>query len=315
MNKKITILLPVLNEQNNIETVYNSVKNIFENLIGFSYEIIFIDDGSTDSTLNKIKEITTKDIAVFFISFSRNFGKDNALCAGIRKSTGDAVITMDADMQHAPSLITQLIKKWEAGYEVVYFYRENTNSHASTLSRFFSASFYKLLNSLSDVKLENGISDFRILDRKVVNALAKLPEDSLFFRGLVKWVGFKQIGLPYNPEERNAGKTSYKTKMLFSLAVQSITSFSTKPLTIAIYLGFMFSLLSMLFIPYAIYSKLNGMAISGWASVIVSIAFFGGLNLMILGIVGLYLGKTFMQGKGRPQFIIGETNMELDAKN
>ena len=313
MSKKITILLPVLNEQNNIETVYNAVKNIFEELVGFSYEIIFIDDGSTDKTMFFIKNIAAKDTSVFYISFSRNFGKDNALCAGIRKSTGNAVITMDADMQHAPILISELIKKWESGYEVVYFFRENINTHASALSRFFSRSFYKILNSLSDVKLENGISDFRILDRKVVNALGKLPEDSLFFRGLVKWVGFKQIGLPYNPVVRNAGETSYNTRKLLSLAVHSITSFSTKPLTIAIYLGFLFSLFSLLFIPYVFYSKLNGMAISGWASVIVSIAFFGGLNLMILGIVGLYLGKTFIQGKGRPQFIVSETNVEDDT--
>ena len=147
------------------------------------------------------------------------------------------------------------------------------------------------------------------MDRKVVNALAALNEDTLFYRGLVKWVGFKQLGLAYNPMQRNSGKSTYKTKMLFKLAIHSITSFSTKPLTIAIYLGFIFSLLALLFIPYVIYSKYVGAAVSGWASVIVAIAFFGGLNLMILGIVGLYLGKTFIQGKGRPLFIVRESNI------
>ncbi len=309
MNKKISVLLPVLNEQDNIAVVHNAVKNIFAALPMYTYEIIFIDDGSTDNTLQNIKQVAVLDSKVYYISFSRNFGKDNALSAGLRKSTGDAVITMDADMQHAPTLIGQLLDKWESGYEVVYFYRENRNSHAGTLSSIFSAAFYKTLNTLSDVKLENGVSDFRILDKKVAHTLASLQEDSLFFRGLVKWVGYKQLGLPYNPEERKAGETSYKTKVLFKLAIHSITSFSTKPLTIAIYLGFIFSALSLLFIPYAIISKINGIAISGWASVIVTIAFFGGLNLMIMGIVGLYLGKTFMQGKGRPQFIVSESNI------
>jgi polyisoprenyl-phosphate glycosyltransferase len=310
MSKKISVLLPVLNENENIPAVYAAVKNIFSAMPSYGYEIIFIDDGSTDNTLQNIKQIAASDSNVLYISFSRNFGKDNALSAGLRKSSGDAVITMDADMQHAPTLITELIKQWESGYEVVYYYRESKNKHASTISSMFSKIFYKTLNSLADVKLENGISDFRILDRKVVTTLAAMNEDSLFFRGLVKWVGFKQLGLPYNPEERNSGTSTYKTRMLFKLAIQSITSFSTKPLTIAIYLGFIFSALSLLYIPYAIYSKINGLAISGWTSVIVTIAFFGGLNLTILGIVGLYLGKTFMQGKGRPQFIVRETNID-----
>ena len=309
MNKKISLLLPVLNEEHNVDIIYAAVKKIFELLPNYIYEIIFIDDGSTDETLKKIKQISAIDSGVLYISFSRNFGKDYALCAGLRHCTGDAVITMDADMQHAPNLITTLVSQWQNGYEVVYYYRESTNTHAGSLSKIFSAGFYKILNTLSDMKLENGISDFRILDKKVVKALAALNEDTLFFRGLVKWVGFKQLGLPYNPQQRNSGKSTYKTRMLFKLAIQSITSFSTKPLTIAIYLGFIFSLLSILFIPYAIYSKYVGNAISGWASVIVAIAFFGGLNLMILGIVGLYLGKTFIQGKGRPLFIVRESNI------
>ena len=309
MNKKISLLLPVLNEQHNIHIIYEAVKNIFSLLPSYNYEIIFIDDGSTDETLQNIKQIAANDSGVLYISFSRNFGKDYALCAGLRQAGGNAVITMDADMQHAPNLISTLVTQWENGYEVVYYYRESTNTHTGFFSKIFSAGFYKILNILSEVKLENGISDFRILDKKVVKALAALNEDTLFFRGLVKWVGFKQLGLPYNPDERNSGKTTYKTKMLFKLAIHSITSFSTKPLTIAIYLGFIFSLLSILFIPYVIYSKYLGIAISGWASVIVAIAFFGGLNLMILGIVGLYLGKTFIQGKGRPLFIIRESNI------
>lgn len=306
MPQKISVIIPVLNEGKNIAVVYTAVKDLFPPEKDYLFELLFIDDGSTDDTLKNIAQIAAIDPNVLFVSFSRNFGKDNALCAGFRKSTGDAVITMDADMQHSPLLIKELIEKWESGYEVIYYYRENKQSRMNI----FSLAFYKALNMLSDVKLENGISDFRLMDRKVVNALVQITEDKLFYRGLIKWIGFKQIGIPYIPSERNSGTTRYRTGALVKLAVNSIISFSTKPLTIAIYLGFIFSLLSALFIPYAIYSKIHHLAISGWASVIVTIAFFGGLNLMILGIVGLYLGKTFMQGKNRPLYIISQSNIE-----
>ena len=309
MIKKITVLLPVLNEEENVKLICGAVKSIFELKAEYKPEIIFIDDGSTDCTLNNIIELSASDPGVHYISFSRNFGKDNAIAAGLVKSTGDAVITMDADMQHAPFLINELISHWEKGHEVVSYYREDKNKHTGFLSHFYSAAFYKLINLFASVKLEKGLSDFRIMDRKVVNALSSFHEDTLFFRGMIKWVGFRQLSLPYSPEERHRGKTSYKRRMLLKLAIHSVMSFSTKPLSLAIYLGFFFSFLSLLYIPYALFSKLHHIAVSGWASVIVTIAFFGGLNLMILGIVGLYLGKTFMQGKGRPLYIIRESNI------
>lgn len=309
MRKKISLILPVLNEQNNILIVYNAIKEVFSSLPQYDYEIIFIDDGSTDATLNLLKELSFQYPEVVYISFSRNFGKDNALYAGFSNCTGNAAITMDADMQHTPGLITKLIDQWEAGYEVVYYYRKGSNVHASALSKFFSKTFYYLVNALATVKLENGVSDFRIIDRKVVNVLKTMNEDTLFYRGLIKWVGFKQLGLAYVPSERESGRSRYRTKTLFTFAINNVVSLSVKPLSIAIYLGFFFSFLSVLYVPYAIYSKLNGVAQSGWASVIVTIAFFGGLNLMILGIVGLYLGKTFMQGKNRPPYIVSESNI------
>ena len=311
MNNKISVLIPVLNEQGNITDIYVAVKEVLMSLQENIYEIIFIDDGSSDATLKIIKGIAKEDSAVLFISFSRNFGKDKALSAGIIKSKGAAVITIDSDLQHPPLLIKDLILQWKAGYEVVYYYRKNKNGHVGSISQFFSSVFYRTLNAFADVKLESGISDFRIMDRKIVDVLAKMNEENIFFRGLVKWVGFKQLGLEYTPIKRNNGKSRYKKTMLLSLAINSITSFSVKPLTFAIYLGFLFSFLSLLYIPYAIFSKLHGIAISGWASTIVTIAFFGGLNLLILGIVGLYLGKTFMQGKGRPLYLINESNIEI----
>ncbi len=308
--KKISVLLPVWMEEQNIVPVYTAIKEIFLQDAIVEYELIFIDDGSTDETLTQIKKLAATDSKVKYVSFSRNFGKDNALAAGLQYSTGDAVITMDADMQHPVSLIINLINEWKNGWDVVYYYRENNNAHAGLFTRFNSWAFYKLINFFADVKLESGISDFRIIDRKLVNVLVKMEENNLFFRGLVKWAGFKQLGLPYTPAAREHGVSKYKTVKLFHFAIGNITSFSTKPLTFAIYLGFIFSASSILYVPYAIISKINGVAISGWSSTIVTIAFFGGLNLIILGIVGLYLGKTFMQAKGRPNYIVDTSNIE-----
>lgn len=310
MPPKISVLLPVFNEELNIEPVYTALDNIFNALPGYRYEIIFADDGSSDNTIRLIKQIAERDSRVFYLSFSRNFGKDNALMAGLQYSTGDALITMDADLQHPPAMIPELIDWWQQGFEVVYTFREDKNEHAGIFSQFTSRLFYKTVNSLSDVNLENGIADFRLMDRKVITSLVNLNENNPFFRGLLKWAGFKQKGIPYKPGARQLGDTKYSTSKLVSLALQGITSFSTKPLEFAIYLGFFFSFASLLYIPYVLYSLFTDVAISGWASTIVTIAFFGGLQLMILGIIGLYLGKVFMQVKQRPQFIISETNFE-----
>lgn len=309
MIKKISILLPVYNEEGNITPVAAAIKEVFAQVSQYRYELYFIDDGSTDDTLRAIKELAGRESNVFYLSFSRNFGKESALLAGLQNCDGDAVITMDADLQHPPELLPEFLSLWEAGNEVVYAIRKEKNVHASFFSQVNSRIFYKTVNLLSDVKLENGISDFRLLDRKVVNVITDLKEEHPFFRGLIKWVGFKQVAVPYVPNARYTGNTTYSRKALFKLAAHGITSFSTKPLTLAIYLGFFFSLLSVLYIPYALISKfVLGIATSGWASIIVTIAFFGGLQLMILGIIGLYQGKAFMQAKQRPQYIIRETN-------
>ena len=314
MQSKISILLPVLNEEANIEPVYLAITNIFNNLSEYQFEIIFVDDGSTDNTLQVLKELSDWANNVFYVSFSRNFGKDNALMAGLQYCTGDAVITMDADLQHPPEMIPGLIAAWQQGYEVVYTYRENKNQHAGFFNQISSKLFYNTVNKLSEVQLENGIADFRIIDKKVVHTMAKLTESNPFFRGLVKWVGFKQKAIPYTPDNRKNGETKYSNWSLIHLAMTGITSFSTKPLSFAIYLGFFFSFASLLYIPYVLYSYYAGLAISGWASIIVTIAFFGGLQLMILGIIGLYLGKSFMQSKNRPRYIISSANIRKFEK-
>lgn len=308
MKKLISILIPVYNEEGNIPSITKAVQEVFEDPI-HDFEIIFVNDGSADNSLSIIKQTAATHNNIFYISFSRNFGKDNALLAGLKYAKGDAIITIDADLQHPPEMIHDMLQLWEEGNDVVYTYREDKNQHASNFNQFSSKMFYKVVNNLSDVEMEDGIADYRLLDRKVVNILNNIQEDRPFFRGLVKWVGFQQKGIPYTPKPRTEGVTKYSTKALTRLALQGITSFSVKPLNIAIYLGLTFSLLSLLYIPYVIISLYKGYAISGWTSIIVTVAFFGGLQLMILGILGIYLGKLFMQSKQRPHFIIKESNL------
>lgn len=307
MNKKIAIVIPVCNEMKNVSLIIQQLCLEMEHLL-YAFTITFVDDGSNDATLEVLKNEAQKRNNVFFISLSRNFGHQNALKAGLDSSNADAVITMDGDLQHPPTLLSELIKYWEAGNDIVYTIRKD-HREIPMMKRKTSNLFYVMMNKLSDIELEAGTADFRLMDKRVVDICRTFSEMDLFWRGLVKWIGFKQIGIEYEPAERKFGKSKYTYKKMIQLALKGITSFSIKPLSIAIYLGFTFSLLSLLYIPYVLYSMYFGHAINGWASVIVTIAFFGGLQLMILGIIGMYLGKLFIQSKQRPHYIIKESNL------
>lgn len=274
----------------------------------YGYSITFIDDGSTDNTLQVIKQLANKYSNIFFISLSRNFGHQNAIKAGVDMCEADAVITMDGDMQHPPELIPELLRLWESGNEIVYTIRKD-HKELPLMKRKASNMFYNILNSLSDIELESGSADFRLMDKKVTRVLRTLNESDLFWRGMIKWIGFTQASIEYEPGLRVKGKSKYTYKKMIELALRGITSFSTKPLTIAIYLGFVSSVLALLYIPYALFSLYFGHVISGWTSMIVTIAFFGGLQLMILGIIGMYLGKLFMHSKQRPHYIIKENKL------
>jgi glycosyltransferase involved in cell wall biosynthesis len=289
MKKNISIVIPVCNEEVNVGVITAALKNIFDTL-PYNYSINFVDDGSTDGTLAELKRIASENNHLFFISLARNFGHQNALKAGLDLVDGDAVIMMDGDMQHPPDLIPEMLRQWEAGNDVVYTIRKD-HKEMPLMKRKTSNLFYNLINNLSDIELEQGTADFRLMDKKVVEVFRAFKETDLFMRGLVKWMGFTQLGIEYDPAQRTQG-----------------TSFSTRPLYIAAYLGFIFSLLSLLYVPYIIWSYYFGHAISGWASMIATIAFFGGLQLMILGIIGMYIGKLFVQSKQRPHYIVKESN-------
>lgn len=300
LNKQVSIVIPSFNEEGNVEIICNKLIN----LIGKNdLEIIFVDDGSTDNTLLNIKRLAKKYSCVKYLSFSRNFGHQSALKAGLDYSRGDCVVSIDCDLQHPPELIIKMIEKWKKGYDIVYTVRDD--SRTPFLKKVMAAIFYKLINSLSDLDIEPGAADFRLLDRRVVEIIKANNERALFLRGLINWVGFKSFSLKYLPNKRYSGVTKYSFKKMLLLATDGITSFSTKPLKLSTYLGFFLSLFSSLYAIYAIIMHYtNTKVISGWTSVIISILFLGGIQLLILGIIGEYLGKLFVETKKRPLYII-----------
>ena len=306
---KISIVIPTFNEEGNIEILYKRITEAFEGTTHTNFEIIYVNDGSSDDSLEKIKTLSLTDERVKFISFSRNFGHQNALKAGLDYAHGDAVISMDADLQHPPALIPEMIRLWQDGNQVVYSIRKD-GKELSFLKKTTSKFFYKLINYLSDTKLEEGTADFRLLDKKVVKALKQYNESNLFFRGIIPTLGFKQIGIPYQPQERFSGTTKYSFSKMLKFALTGITSSSAKPLYFSIYLGLFFAAIAFLYGIYAIYiSIFTNDAVLGWTSLIASILFIGGLQLIMMGIVGVYLGKLFTQSKNRPNYIIDEKNL------
>ena len=304
--KKIDIVVPCYNESENIHVLYNAIKDIFtEELPSYEFRLIFVNDGSSDQSLLVLQQLSKEDSRVKYLSFSRNFGHQLAVKAGLDYADAPAVISMDGDMQHPPTLIPTLVHKWEEGVQVVATLRTYP-AEISKKKRKSSQQFYKLLNLLSDIEIKEGSADFRLLDQSVVEVIRQMKENEPFLRGIVPWVGFNQVYVPYTAQARYSGETKYTLKKMFQLALSGVTSFSVKPLYFAVFLGFFFSLLSVLYVAYVIYSFLNGSEISGWASLIMTIVFFGGLQLIILGIIGVYIGKIFKQTKERPAYIIQE---------
>jgi dolichol-phosphate mannosyltransferase len=310
MNKpEISIVIPTYCEEGNIVELYEQLQRELTKSEIHSFEIIYVNDGSHDNSLMKIKELTVRDNRVKFIHFSRNFGHQNALRAGLDFAQGAAVISMDADLQHPPELIPTLIAFWRAGNKVVYTKRKDKND-LSFFKKLTSKMFYKLVNYLSETKLEEGTADFRLLDRSVVEALKNFNENNLFYRGIIPGLGFRQHGIDYIPNERFSGNTKYTFSKMVRFALTGITSSSAKPLYFSIYLGAFLALCSFFYALYAIYvSIFTTEAVAGWTSTIASILFIGGIQLMMLGIVGIYLGKLFSESKKRPNYIIEESNI------
>lgn len=308
--KKISIVIPAHNEEGNVSLIHQRIKTVFSKLQNYTFEIIFVNDGSRDNTQLILEELADSYDEIKFIEFSRNFGHQPAVKAGMDYADGNAVISMDADLQHPPELIPEMIQKWEESFDVVLTNRKYPKE-ISYFKKKTSELFYKFLSRISDVDLKKGGgSDFRLLDANVVQEFRNFNEDDLFLRGLTSWMGYRQTTVNFLAGERNSGESSYNINKMMKFAFTGITAFSVKPLYLAAYLGFMFSALSV--IGYGIYvieSFVSGTEISGWASLIMTIVFFGGLQLIILGIFGIYLGKIFKQVKERPNYIIRSKNI------
>ena len=303
--KKISLVIPMYFEEKVVEECYNRVSKVLKNLKNYEYEIIFINDGSKDKTQELLEEISRKDKNVKIISFSRNFGHQAAVTAGLKETTGDAVIIMDADMQDPPEIIPDMIELWENGNEVIYGKRKSRKGE-SKFKLLSAKAFYKILNALSDVDIPQDTGDFRLVDRKVVEKINSLPEHNKFLRGLWSWLGFKQCAYEYDRKERFAGKTKYPFKKMLKLASDGIISFSSKPIKLVGMLGIISIVISFAILIYALISyfcNLNNLS-AGWTSLMCAITFFAGVQLLSLWIISEYIGRIYDETKGRPQYIV-----------
>ena len=307
MKKKITIIIPVYNETESIPKIVNEIAKL--NIV-HDYDILFVNDGSTDATEMILHDISTQQKNVFYISFVKNFGHQMALKAGFDIANGDCVICMDGDMQHPPSLLPRMIEKWNEGYDMVITQREDSDT-LPFFKKMTSRVFYKIINYLSSTQINYGEADFRLMDKKVVDVFKKINEPDLFWRGLARWVGFKTITMSFKAEDRFAGVSKYTFKKMFNLAINGILSFSTKPLYFSIYVGFVCALTSLIVLFYALTSFFTNNVIPGWTSTLIIMAFFSGIQLILIGIVGLYVGKLFIQTKNRPLYIIHNNTYEM----
>jgi len=305
MKKLISYVLPVYNEEENLKLLYKElIQQIKKNLKKYDFEFIFVNDGSSDSSLEILLELHKKDKRVIVLNFSRNFGQQMAITAGIDYARGDAIILMDADFQDPPKVSTDLIKKWEEGFEVVYAQRRTRKD--GFVKRATAGMFYQFMSRLSEVDLPRNTGDFRLMDKKVIDELRKFQERNRFMRGMVSYVGFKQTGILFDRPGRHAGKTKYTYQHMISLAVNGITSLSTFPLKLIIQFGFFVSFLSFIGIGYALYMRYfhPEITVSGFTFTIISILFIGGVQMIMLGILGTYLGKIYSEVQKRPLYIV-----------
>lgn len=306
-----SVIVPMYNEEEVIPETYRRLTKVMEGL-DESYEIIFINDGSRDNTKAMLSELCKVDKRVKLIDFARNFGHQIAITAGMDYAAGDCMVIIDGDLQDPPELIPDMIKLWRSGFDVVYGKRKSRQGE-TFFKKFTAKAFYRFLGKLTDVDIPVDTGDFRLIDRKVCEALKQLPERNRYVRGLMSWVGFKQTAIEFERSERFAGETKYPLKKMLKLAMDGIMSFSYKPLRLASYIGTLLSLVSFAYLIFVLFQKLffPESAQSGWASIIAVSLFFNGIILLMLGIIGEYIGRIYDEAKGRPLYIISELkNME-----
>jgi dolichol-phosphate mannosyltransferase len=301
----ISIVVPLLNELKNILLLYERVRREFGSLKNKDFELIFVDDGSTDGSWQEIRKLAAQDRRIRGISLSRNFGHQIALSAGIDQARGEAVIMMDADLQHPPEVIPAMLDHWEKGYEIVYTVREM--GHETWFKKKASRMFYRIFTFFTGIDIPAGAADFRLMSRKVVLSLQRFPERTRFLRGLIFWMGFPRIGVPYKCGARASGASKYTLKRMWFFAIDGVSSFSTVPLYFSIVFGAIISLVSFVYGCFAIYTKLfTNVNVPGWTSILVSVLFLGGVQLIAIGVLGNYLAKTYEEVKQRPLYLIND---------
>jgi dolichol-phosphate mannosyltransferase len=301
--KMISIVVPIQNEELCIKEFLSRLKKVLKK-IKYENEIIFVDDGSDDNSLKILEKEFQSGSNIKIISFTRNFGHQSALLAGYDFAQGDCVITMDADLQHPPELINEMVVKWEEGYDIVFTIRKKTEG-CSIIKRLTSALYYKILDTIGEIHINPAVADFRLLDRRVVDHLKELNERYKFIRGLVSWLGYKSYGLEYTAKKRFAGDTKYSMKKMILFSLDGITSFSISPLRVSSLLGGVVSILSFIYLIFVLFVHFfTNRTIPGWSSIILCILFLGGIQLLAIGVLGEYIGRIYIELKRRPTYII-----------
>lgn len=308
--KKITILVPAYNEQDVIYQLYDRLKTVIKQIPRYRFDILFVNDGSKDETLRIIKSLRKHDDRISYVNLSRNFGKEIAMIAGLDYATGDAVIIIDADLQDPPELIPEMIKYWEMGYDDIYAKRRS-RAGESWLKKLTSRSFYRVLQKITNVPIQEDTGDFRLLDSRCVEALKQFRETQRYTKGMFSWIGYNKKEILFDRDPRAAGETKWNYFKLIDLAIEGITSFTTNPLRFSSFFGFTISICAFVYIIWIILKTLIiGESVAGYPSLMTVILFLGGIQLISLGIIGEYLGRVFNETKGRPLYFVDEYNDE-----
>lgn len=310
--KKVTILVPAYNEEEVLNKLYNRLINVIESIKDYEFELLFVNDGSKDNTLKIIKEYKEKDSRISYVSLSRNFGKETAMIAGLDYSKGNAVVIIDADLQDPPELIPKMIKYWENGYDDVYAKRKSRDGE-TWFKKWSSKAFYKILQGMTRIPIQKDTGDFRLLDRRCVEALKKLRETQRYTKGMFSWIGYNKKEILFDRNPRAAGQTKWNYIKLIDLAIEGITSFTTFPLRMSSLLGIGVSFLAFIYMIIIIVKTLvYGEKIQGYPSLMVVLLFLGGVQLISIGVIGEYIGRIFNETKKRPLYFIDEYNNEKE---
>ena len=302
--KLISWIIPCFNEEEVIIKSLNEIIEVSDSIINYQWELIIVDDGSIDKTSELVRAFTNNKFDIHLIQFSRNFGHQQAVQAGLDHCKGNAAIIIDADLQDPPHLAQKMINKWENGFHVVYGKRVKriAENKFKILTAFL---FYRLLNFLSGISIPNDTGDFRLIDREVIDVLKSMPEKGRFIRGLISWIGFRQISIKYRRNKRAAGSTKYSIRKMISLALEGLTNFSRRPLRLATFLGFFFSIISFIGIIYVLYVRLFTLTrVPGWAAILLVILLSSGIQMICIGILGEYIGNIFFESKNRPLYVL-----------